>query len=854
MALRSPLTVQPYDYIGDPTGRPLNYGRIYIGEAGLDPEFNQIPIYLDAEMTKPIDQPIRTNDGFVGFSGDFTELYASAEIYSVKILDKDGRKVIYKPDMTRKNLMSDALADLDQSIIDAQAAAQIAIDETVNTANSEITSTASMATQAIDEATAISNQAAADADVAIQELFEGGGLPATPFKTKALMTTSALADGSYAQVTDDTANNGLYLKTAGVWVKSLYDPVTQVKKYTDWLIGDSYGNIDVSSSDYLTLSPNRVSGVFDNFTNQTTARTYLIPVEPNSQYTISKATETQHYIVLELSFYPLIGKEGYVSKVINDSPNTGVMSGDIQFATSSAAKWISVTTSVGTNSTSNLKLIKKGYVGAPFEKSKNLLNPIYKGVQTSILYVDSTTNPFTSQLTTIRSVILSIKPSTDYTFSLMTETSRFKAILINSGVNGAITYTNVLDQNGAKKVSFTTGAQSRFLAVYYSNASEDPLMQLEYGLQATPYEPYGYKLPVAQRASASSSYLLVVIDPQYDVTAQLQSAFAQAENATVFISAGTYEFNKTLNIPSNARIVGLGAVILKLTSTDMLETVNWRYTPVKTYLKSSIESVNSYLENITVVGADVVDETALHFGICMQGDNHKLVEVSVDRTNWEVTDAAERRQGGNGWGLVFFNAKRGKVTGGRFTYGGYENIGTENTDDIVFDNIFCGIGWRTSFQVHKNSKNIKLINSTVEQRRSGKQAHSAVTFHGQPTELVDGVIVDNCLIDSEVHDTWLERGGIQAVLGNEHNVTITNNTIKTNNWGITGGVTGPSTNPCQNWIVTGNRITAVEESIKIRGKYALVNANIIKAQADVSFTGADAETCVSTGNIYVPTP
>ena len=123
MALRSPLTVQPYDYIGDSTGRPLDKGQIYIGVAGQDPEFYQIPVFLDAEMTKPIDQPIRTNDGFVDFAGSLSELYASAEIYSVKVLDKQGRKVIYKAEMMRNNLTDDALQSLDDAITEFQAQA-----------------------------------------------------------------------------------------------------------------------------------------------------------------------------------------------------------------------------------------------------------------------------------------------------------------------------------------------------------------------------------------------------------------------------------------------------------------------------------------------------------------------------------------------------------------------------------------------------------------------------------------------------------------------------------------------------------------------------------------------------------
>lgn len=69
----------------------------------------------------------------------------------------------------------------------------------------------------------------------LKELFENGGLPATPFATKALMTASAIADGSYAMVTDDSvlADNGLYQKVSGVWSKSKYDPLLQAQTYTD---------------------------------------------------------------------------------------------------------------------------------------------------------------------------------------------------------------------------------------------------------------------------------------------------------------------------------------------------------------------------------------------------------------------------------------------------------------------------------------------------------------------------------------------------------------------------------------------------------------------------------------------
>ena len=66
------------------------------------------------------------------------------------------------------------------------------------------------------------------AERAINIMFQNGGLPAKPFATKAAMTDSTLPDGSYAIVTDDVLNNGLYLKKLGAWVLSAYNQKSQV--------------------------------------------------------------------------------------------------------------------------------------------------------------------------------------------------------------------------------------------------------------------------------------------------------------------------------------------------------------------------------------------------------------------------------------------------------------------------------------------------------------------------------------------------------------------------------------------------------------------------------------------------
>lgn len=63
---------------------------------------------------------------------------------------------------------------------------------------------------------------------ALKELFENGGI-AGRFKTLTDLQASSLVDGDYALVADDADDkNGIYIKEAGVWVKSKYDVVEQI--------------------------------------------------------------------------------------------------------------------------------------------------------------------------------------------------------------------------------------------------------------------------------------------------------------------------------------------------------------------------------------------------------------------------------------------------------------------------------------------------------------------------------------------------------------------------------------------------------------------------------------------------
>lgn len=103
MALRTSLAVQPHLYMGDSTGRPLDYGMVYFGQPNKDPEFYPIDIFYDEALTISASQPVRTKGGFLNANGDMIEIYAAELNYSVKVLDNYGRKVFYQKSMSRTN-------------------------------------------------------------------------------------------------------------------------------------------------------------------------------------------------------------------------------------------------------------------------------------------------------------------------------------------------------------------------------------------------------------------------------------------------------------------------------------------------------------------------------------------------------------------------------------------------------------------------------------------------------------------------------------------------------------------------------------------------------------------------------
>jgi len=98
----STLAVSPsYPIFTDVNGDPLDNGYIWIGVANLDPQVNPIAVYLDAALTQPAVQPIRTINGYPAKSGSPGRLYVNSD-YSIRVQNKNGNAIYSAPASTDK--------------------------------------------------------------------------------------------------------------------------------------------------------------------------------------------------------------------------------------------------------------------------------------------------------------------------------------------------------------------------------------------------------------------------------------------------------------------------------------------------------------------------------------------------------------------------------------------------------------------------------------------------------------------------------------------------------------------------------------------------------------------------------
>jgi len=76
----------------------LEGGRIYLGVPNADPETSPIGAFWDADLTVPAAMPLLTSGGVIVRDGAPANVYAAQPYYSIRVRDRTGRVVWYKPE------------------------------------------------------------------------------------------------------------------------------------------------------------------------------------------------------------------------------------------------------------------------------------------------------------------------------------------------------------------------------------------------------------------------------------------------------------------------------------------------------------------------------------------------------------------------------------------------------------------------------------------------------------------------------------------------------------------------------------------------------------------------------------
>ncbi len=266
-----------------------------------------------------------------------------------------------------------------------------------------------------------------------------------------------------------------------------------------------------------------------------------------------------------------------------------------------------------------------------------------------------------------------------------------------------------------------------------------------------------------------------------DDTVALQTALNAGAGGLVVL-AGTYGFSETLTVSTGTRVEGGG--VLQLLSGYSLMAYNFRGMgdPMYPYLLVDKDGVS--IRDLTIKGTTSDTRVGRHVGLLFADcENGRAENVNISYINWDPTLAGSTGES-LGYTLGTVRASKIAIRGGRHEFGGYQTIGiADGSRSILVDNVYCGTGWRTSLQIHRDVWDVDIVNSTIENVQP--TADSAFTIHPSPdTGAPTGrVRVGNTRIRGIVNSSAGNRGGIQLV-STIDGISLKDVEIESNRWGI----------------------------------------------------------------------
>lgn len=370
---------------------------------------------------------------------------------------------------------------------------------------------------------------------AINIMFQNGGLPATPFETKAEMQTdgASLADGQLAMVHNETANNGLYVKTAGAWVKSDYDPVRKSKDYTNHRFDDIQNNLDIIKTENV-YKPEYIRGHIthigvsdpDKYAyNVSDGTVAIIPVSPDKTYTVKVFGDaTDGFRVASFASPPSrnwdlgerLHQDGSGTTITNTARTkelTVTIPKDSNYLAICWSVYREVRPKVmiveGVNppqvykypsEIQNIRRITKGDILQPLTSGANIFDGVFYpyalySLGSGDLNYYLLTNWSNHKGSTI---ILKVKPNTTYTFSTpdVAMVTRFGFAYYNSepklssmsSRSGTADKSVNVPTSESTSYTFTTEDRTEYVAIFLGLSNQRPRVMVNEGSVAMPYE------------------------------------------------------------------------------------------------------------------------------------------------------------------------------------------------------------------------------------------------------------------------------------------------------------------------------------------------------------------------------
>jgi len=122
---------EPIPQFHNRDGQPLDGGFIFVGQAGLDAQANQIQLYLDPALTIPFAQPVQTLNGYPSTGGAPVAFYAGVGDFSIKLLDAQGLLVLSAPNVTTRLDASNLTGSISSALVSFLQAGAGAVARTV---------------------------------------------------------------------------------------------------------------------------------------------------------------------------------------------------------------------------------------------------------------------------------------------------------------------------------------------------------------------------------------------------------------------------------------------------------------------------------------------------------------------------------------------------------------------------------------------------------------------------------------------------------------------------------------------------------------------------------------------------